>query len=377
MIQESYRNRAESSAWRKLTVVFLHAILWLAYFSLPFVFMPRMGPGTFGGIFDHIPTPLVVNNVFMIFAFYVNSLILMPEFFNKKRWTLYFLFTCLFAFGTAFVYDIAQAIEGLLGMNSYYGAPMGGMQGNRGQMGGGSIPKSMFEFRRFSFLYTFIMVWSISMVYYLISQLQRSKRHAEAVIANALQSELSFLKAQINPHFLFNTLNNIYVLSLKKSDDAPKAIMKLSNLMRQLTNDTAVDYVPFEDEERFIRDYIELQQMRLSDKTTVNYTIEGSFQQLRIAARLLIPYIDNAFKYGVSNHTNSTIDIHFSFKDAWMTFVITNAIHKNKADVINTSSGVGLDNVTRRLDLLYKNNYRIKQTQTDTQFSIHLEINLS
>lgn len=377
MIQEIYRKRAESSAWRKVIVVFLHSILWMAYFSLPFVFMPRMGPGNFGGLFSHMPTPLVVNNVFMILAFYVNSLILMPEFFNKKRWTLYILFTCLFAFGTAFVYDIAREIESLLGMRSFYGPPMGGMEGNGQPMGGGPSPRGMFEFRRFSFLYTFIMIWSISMVYFLITQLQQSKRHAEAVIANALQSELSFLKAQINPHFLFNTLNNIYALSLKKSDDAPKAIMKLSNLMRQLTNDTAVDYVPFEDEERFIRDYIELQQMRLSDKTTVNYGIEGSFNQLRIAARLLIPYIDNAFKYGVSNHTKSTIDIHFSFKDAWMTFVITNAIHSNKADVMHTSSGVGLENATRRLDLLYKNKYRFKQTKTDTQYSIHLEINLS
>lgn len=290
---------------------------------------------------------------------------------------MYILFTCLFAVGTAFVYDVAREIESILGMRSYYGPPMGAMEGNGPPMGNMPRPRGMFEFRRFSFLYTFIMVWSISMVYFLITQLQRSKRHAEAVIANALQSELSFLKAQINPHFLFNTLNNIYALSLKKSDDAPKAIMKLSNLMRQLTNDTSVDYVPFEDEERFIRDYIELQQLRLSSKTTVNYGVEGSYQQLRIAARLLIPFIDNAFKYGVSNHVSSSIDIHFSFTNSLMTFDITNAIQSNKSDVMHASSGMGLVNVTRRLDLLYKNKYRLKQSKTETQFSIHLEIDLS
>lgn len=377
MIQELYSKRAESSLWRKVIIVFLHSILWMAYFSLPFVFMPRMGPGIGGGIFDHIPTPLVVNNLFMIIAFYVNSLVLMPEFFNKKRWGMYIFFTCLFAVGTAFVYDVAQEIESILGMRSYYGPPMGGMDGNGPSMGNMPRPRGVFEFRRFSFLYTFIMVWSISMVYFLITQLQRSKRHAEAVVANALQSELSFLKAQINPHFLFNTLNNIYALSLKKSDDAPKAIMKLSNLMRQLTNDTSVDYVPFEDEERFIRDYIELQQLRLSSKTTVNYGVEGSYQQLRIAARLLIPFIDNAFKYGVSNHSSSSIDIHFSFTNSLMTFDITNAIQSNKSDVMHASSGMGLVNVTRRLDLLYKNKYRLKQSKTETQFSIHLEIDLS
>lgn len=358
--------------------VFLHGIIWLAFFSLPFVFMPRIGPGLGGSFFNHIPTPLIVNYAFMIIAFYINSSILMPEFFNKKRWGMYIFLTCLFALGTAFVYDIAQAIDGLLGLRTYYGPPpMGGMEGNGPPMGNIPRPRGVFEFRRFSFLYTFIMVWSISMVYYLITQLQRSKRHAEAVIANALQSELSFLKAQINPHFLFNTLNNIYALSLKKSDDAPKAIMKLSNLMRQLTNDTSVDYVPIEDEERFIRDYIELQEMRLSNKTTVNYNVEGSYAGLRIAARLLIPFIDNAFKYGVSNHTTSSIDIAFSFKDTRMTFDITNSIHSNKSDILQSSSGMGLVNVTRRLDLLYKDKYRLKQTKTDTQFSIHLEIDLS
>ncbi len=378
MIQQSLMKKNEGKSRRILIMVFLHCILWLAFFSLPFVFMPRIGPGDFhGGFSYHIPTPLLVNNAFMIIAFYVNSLVLMPEFFNKKRWSLYILFMCLFAFGTAFVYDIAREIENLLGMRTYYGPPMGTMEENGGHMGNGARPRGMFEFRRFSFLYTFLMVWSISMVYYLISQLQRSKRHAEQVIASALQSELSFLKAQINPHFLFNTLNNIYALSLKKSDDTPKAIMKLSNLMRQLTNDTSVDYVPFEEEEHFIRNYIELQEMRLSDKTTVNYSIEGSYQSLRIAARLLIPYIDNAFKYGVSNRTESCIDIRFSFKGSWMTFVITNAIHKNKVDVTHTSSGVGLENVTRRLELLYKGKYHLKKTQTDTQFSIHLEIDLS
>jgi LytS/YehU family sensor histidine kinase len=221
------------------------------------------------------------------------------------------------------------------------------------------------------------MIWAISMVYYLMFQLQESKQHAERVYASALQSELSFLKAQINPHFLFNTLNNIYALTLKKSEDAPKAVMKLSNLMRQLTDDAGVDFVPFEQEEKFIRDYIELQEMRLTDKTNVRYETNGQFKRLNIAPRLLIPFIDNAFKYGVSNRNASEIIIRLDFNDTRLTCMVQNALHKGYPENQEESTGVGLENAHRRLDLLYKGKYTLKNTQTKESYLVQLEIDLS
>jgi len=214
------------------------------------------------------------------------------------------------------------------------------------------------------------------MVYYLFEKLQESLQHADKVHALALQSELSFLKAQINPHFLFNTLNNIYVLTLKKSEAAPLAVMKLSNLMRKITNDTGVDFVPFDEEESFIRDYIELQELRLTDKTCVNYVIEGSYRSLQIAPRILIPFIDNAFKYGVSNRRKSDITIRFEFVGKSLLFTIKNAIHPKTGESLE-SSGVGLENSKRRLDLLYKNCYNLTITETPDSYQVFLTIDLT
>jgi len=317
------------------------------------------------GPLPFIPLPILMNNIFLMIAFYVNLLVLMPNLFNKRKWGWYIFFSCLFLMGSFFIHDLAIQIEQLVGMNI---RPMGYHHGG---------PPEGFEFKPFSFIYTFMLIWAVSMVYVLIVQLQESKQHAEMVRANALQSELSFLKAQINPHFLFNTLNNIYMLTLKKSEDAPLAVMKLSNLMRQLTDDTGVDFVPFTEEEKFIRGYIELQQMRLTDKTKVRYETSGNFETLRIAPRLLIPFIDNAFKYGVSNRNESEIAIRFQFSGSMLTFTIQNAIHPVASDSLEQSTGIGLENVNRRLDLLYKGNYSLKKTQTKDSYLIQLIIDLS
>jgi len=365
MNQSKVIHSVNGNTGKLLLKVFLHLFLWMVFFSLPMLFRPKMGmEPEIGGVPLLMPLPMLINNIFLIIAFYVNLWILMPVLFNKKKWGLYIFFTCLFVIGSFLIHYLAKEIDMI----------------SRGPMPFGTPPENpdrAFEFRQFSFIYTFVMIWSISMVYFLIVQLQESKQHAERVHASALQSELSFLKAQINPHFLFNTLNNIYALTLKKSNDAPLAVMKLSNLMRQITDDTGVDYVPFEQEEKFIRDYIELQRMRLTDKTTVNYEVKGSFERLRIAARLLIPFIDNAFKYGVSNRATSEINISFRFDKSWLTFTIENAVHTGGFDHEEESSGVGIENVRRRLDLLYGGKYLLKITNTEEKYSIHLEINLS
>lgn len=166
------------------------------------------------------------------------------------------------------------------------------------------------------------------------------------------------------------------MLTLKKSDDASLAVMKLSNLMRRITNDTGVDYVPFEEEESFIRDYIELQELRLTDKTHIRYEIEGDYNMLMIAPRILIPFIDNAFKYGVSNRYESEIKIRFEFIEKNMFFTIQNAIHPNGGESLE-SSGVGLENAKRRLNLLYQDKYILKITKTLEIYNVLLKIELS
>lgn len=351
---------------KKIPTVLIHLFIWVALFSLPLLFRPHYGPdgSALAPLPFHIPIPMWMNDLFMVIAFYTNLLVLMPRFFNKKKWAYYALFTCIFLIGSFFIRILAKDVDQIFGQHFIQ------------EMGRFPEQHKGFEFHQFSFIFTFLMVWALSMVYFLVVKLQESIRHADKVYATALQSELSFLKAQVNPHFLFNTLNNIYVLTLKKSDDAPLAVMKLSNLMRRITNDTGVDFVPFEEEISFIRDYIELQELRLTPKTKVRYEIFGDCDSLLIAPRILIPFIDNAFKYGVSNRNESEIIIRFEFIKKKMFFTIQNAIHSSAGESLE-SLGVGLGNSKRRLDLLYKDKYILKITKTQERYLVHLEINLS
>ena len=337
----------------------------------------------------------------------------MPRFLNKEKWGIYVFFTLLFLVGSIYIHEFSRFIESSLWPDSYnsyrrgqYGFPFRengvngdidstriqhwreagrggdhrmptGMEGgfNRGSRYGGNSFRS-FVSRQFSFMFTLGLTWVISMAYYLFKLLQQSVRHADKVLSSALQSELSFLKAQINPHFLFNTLNNIYVLTLKKSEAAPAAVLKLSNLMRTLTNDTGVDFVSFADEEKFIHDYLELQEMRLTKSTKIVYEVDGDFANLKIAPRILLPFIDNAFKYGVSNRYESEILIRLHFEGNKMQCLIQNAIHREQTENLG-SSGVGLGNSKRRLELLYENNYELRIVEKENLHQVFLNIDLS
>jgi hypothetical protein len=358
---------------KTLPTVLIHLFIWLVIFSLPLLFRPGFnGPEHVEGMPWIIPLPILTNNIFLVIAFYVNLFVLMPHFFNKKHWGYFVLFTILFLVVSLYFHQFSQWLERSMWPDMFQ--PHRPRPGDN-RMAGFHDHNRGFSFRQFSFIYLFIMTWALSMAYYLFVQLQESVRKADRVLATALQSELSFLKAQINPHFLFNTLNNIYVLTLKKSESAPTAVMKLSNLMRKITNDTAVDFVPFEEEEQFIRDYLDLQQLRMNEKTKVVYEVTGDFSRCRIAPRILIPFIDNAFKFGVSSHTTSEIVLRLRFEAGRLHFSIRNDIRHVDTEALD-SAGVGLDNSKRRLDLLYKDLYELTINHNEESYEVLLQIDL-
>jgi len=366
------------SKFKTLPTVLIHLFIWMVIFSLPLLFRPGNGGGLNGRFGNemppmYIPIPILMNNIFLVIAFYINLFVLMPRFFNTKKWGYFVLFTILFLIISLNFHQFSQWLERSIWPDNFRPQRPRQIGMNGGQM---HDHNKGFAFRQFSFIYLFIMTWALSMAYFLFVQLQESVRRADKVLAAALQSELSFLKAQINPHFLFNTLNNIYVLTLKKSESAPTAVMKLSNLMRKITNDTAIDFVPFEEEEQFIRDYLDLQGLRLSEKTKVIYELSGDYSTCNIAPRILIPFIDNAFKYGVSGHSASEIVIKMDFKGKNLLFSITNAIHASSSENLD-SAGVGLENTKRRLDLLYKDQYELTINQNMDSYEVQLKIELA
>ncbi len=188
-----------------------------------------------------------------------------------------------------------------------------------------------------------------------------------------LISELAFLKSQINPHFLFNTLNNIHTLAYKKSDLAPDSIMKLSDLMRYMIYESDVDFVPLEKEITHLRSFIDLQELRFKAKGIVAFELEGDQKQFEIAPLLLLPFVENAFKHGANLNRPEAIRIKLRSAVDGIKFSIENelAIEMKHKD---TTGGIGLENIRRRLELIYPKRHTLLIDQSSSLYQIDLTL---
>lgn len=198
--------------------------------------------------------------------------------------------------------------------------------------------------------------------------------HWQKIEREKLKAEVSFLKAQINPHFLFNTLNGIYSLVLKKSNNAPGAVAKLSAIMQYAANDSVKDKIALDREINYIQDYIELQKLRLTDYTTINFLIEGSTSLYKIEPMLLISFIENAFKYGVSTEIRSSIDIKIIVKDQKLHLYVRN--DKVRKQSRNNESGLGLENTIQRLKSVYDKMHVLKIDDLNSEYKVELILDL-
>jgi two-component system LytT family sensor kinase len=204
----------------------------------------------------------------------------------------------------------------------------------------------------------------------------QTERRNKEIEHEKLQTELSFLKAQINPHFLFNTLNNIYSLAADRSDQTAAAVMKLSNIMRYVLNEAKNDFVPLEKEIEFTSHYIQLQKIRITDKTTVDFSIQGDAAGKQISPLLFLPFIENAFKYGVSTRELSPIHILLKIDDASVHLEVTNDKHLGSTLKSANNTGIGINNTRRRLELIYHNRYSLETSSSEKNFSVNLKIDL-
>ncbi|QHV96468.1 sensor histidine kinase [Spirosoma endbachense] len=218
----------------------------------------------------------------------------------------------------------------------------------------------------------FFLLGSVST---LISISVQTASRLHQVENDQLQAELRQLKAQIQPHFLFNTLNSIYALAIRQDERTADTIVKLSEFMRYIIRDAHLDKVDLAKEINYIANYIDLQKARLRDSVQVNYQLEGDEKQLKIAPLLVFSYIENAFKYGVSPDEDSQIDIHIHIGKTSLTLYVANK--KVQVNSFENSTGVGLQNTRERLRLLYPDAHELIIDNTPTDFHVHLSLTLS
>ncbi|MCF6279273.1 MAG: sensor histidine kinase [Flavobacteriaceae bacterium] len=190
------------------------------------------------------------------------------------------------------------------------------------------------------------------------------------------EAELKLLKAQLNPHFLFNTLNNLYGLSVVKSDKLPNLMLKLSDLLRYSLYDTKETFVPLEKEIQYLENYISLEKIRLEDKTEIVFNKFGSFTNETIAPMLLIVFVENAFKH-LSKELKSTVQIEINNTNDSLCFTCKNSFNKtetNKKQLESNKSGIGLQNARKRLNLIYPNNHKLTISNATDFYIVELKI---
>ena len=208
-------------------------------------------------------------------------------------------------------------------------------------------------------------------------QLQWAAREKE-LIREKLETELDFLKAQTNPHFLFNTMNNFFSMAQASGAIAlADSIVKLSRMMRYTLYDSSVKLIPIEKEVEYINSFIQLTKLRFKDEeVTVNFKYQDSVGDALIPPMILIPFVENAFKYGVSINRQSSIDLSLSIHEKTLIFTCTNSISQNSNGGNGSSNGIGLKNVKRRLELIYPSKHSLLIKESSKAFVVDLKVNL-
>ncbi len=345
----------------KVVTVFTHIIAWTIFLSLPYIFRPKpmMGPEMQETIRAYFIARFLLFNVFLITLFYVHAYWMLPKLFNKK-------FIILYATLVVVLFVLFLLLREL-----FFTRPM---PVRRGEM---DAPPGFDLFRpdRIEFMFLFFVIMAISAGIWIVQEWMIAEKKAKLIEAERMTMELSFLRSQINPHFLFNTLNSIYSLALLKSDATADAVMKLSDMMRYITQEAHADQVPLEMELEYISHYVELQKIRLGENVKVQMSLTGSFAGFSIAPLILMPFVENAFKYGISNHEPAPVIIEIIMVYNLLTLKISNRIFVDrKAD---QAPGLGISNTRRRLALSYPDHHELNISDNGQIYMVNLMIQLS
>lgn len=350
---------------KKLTVYTLHFCLCFAFISLPYVFSSTGGLLRFPN-FDngHDRTYFAIYFALLGF-FYLNYFFLIPKFYFHKQRTIYFII-------------IVSSLVFFLWISNLFDRPLDEIFGqaippddfrnrpNFPPSEGFGQPDPISKPKQFGHTILVFLIGVVSSLFFSINkQLQQTEREK-------VNAELLLLKAQINPHFLFNTLNSIYSLSIRNDPKTSDSIVQLSELMRYIMNNANDHKINLDSEIKYINNYIALQKSRLEDTVDVNYLVKGNPIGKQITPLILISFIENAFKHGVNPEENSEIDIMIEIEAN----VLSLMVYNKKVHSVQTESGIGMKNTLERLEHIYPQNHQIDIVENDESYSVNLKMTL-
>jgi len=340
---------------KKYIAIFSHLLVWFVLFSMPYLLSSGQEQ-----YLDRVIARFWIPLVFSAILFYANNFIFIDRFLFAKKLALFIVINAVIII--VFLL-LKEFIEDNFFPSIALERPESGKEGPR-------PPFKMFVYIQ-TLSYMAPLLFSIA----LKSTKRWVKTEAERKEAAniKLQSELQHLHYQLQPHFFFNSLNNIYAMVDLSPDQAKASIHSLSKLMRYMLYETNVESILLSKEIDFLKRYIDLMKLRVSDKTVVNYSFPVKETGIKIAPLLFISLIENAFKHGVSASNESLITIDMTYNENTVTFDIENDNYPKYTDD-KSGSGIGLQNLIKRLELLYPNKHVFKTALKANRFSVHLEI---
>lgn len=337
----------------KTQKLLLNTIGCIAFLSIPIISSPDFN--TDRNLFTISPfLQNFLRQVLLLVLFYANYYYFLPKlYFSNKKWT--FIIISILCFGFIFI------IPNIVFPFDFISKDLEEIR-----------PKHINKFPEFHFfdsgVFQFITVQ-------LLSYLIKISLRFDELKTEKLNAEVSYLKAQINPHFLFNTLNSLYALTIIKSDEAPSAVLKLSGIMRYVVTESEKEFVSLDKEINYIEDYIELQKLRMDEATLFSFKINGTPIGKKLAPLLLIPFIENAFKYGLNPEEDSEIVITIDIKETFIKLDVKNKIVvKDISEDLKTEKGI--ENTSKRLEIMYPNKHQLKIVENKGFYHIQLSIDL-
>ena len=336
--------------------ILIHLLLWILFYGLllyPFVSQGRP-----------IPPDLPVRLLLATGIYYINYYYLVPKILLQKKTENYIVITAVLLVVFSLIANLITSIS------TFHAIAEDAPNWNKN-----SASSEIPEFRMlFMSVITFGIPFVVSSLLRIFMEWKKNEDLRKIIETEKVNSELQFLKTQLNPHFLFNSLNAIYSLSVKKSPDASEAIINLSELMRYMLYEADQDLVPLTKELDYIKNYVQLQRLRLSDSENVGLKISGEDRGKAIAPLIFISFIENAFKYGTDFKGKTNVKINLTiFKEA-VHFSVINKIGAFKKEA--KSSGVGLQNIKNRLNLLYPNSHDLSVENDGENYCVRLTLKL-
>jgi len=344
------------SFFHRNRVVLLHVSFWCVYLSFNLYQISQFQRGR-GYDWERMIASASVQLVFTMLIAYLNYFYTWPRFIeNKKVWRYLLEFSVPFAaLLTLRVHLQRYLVDGYTYKAEYF--------------------YSSFFIVQIVAVTLFIVIF-VGMLRFAVDWFELEAKRKE-VENEKLTAELNFLKAQINPHFLFNTLNNLYYLAYTKSDNTTEVIAKLSQMMRYMIYDSNHSKVPLNKEIEYMQNYISLERLRLNNQIPIIFELKGNTENVSIAPLIFITFLENAFKHGVSNNNpNAWVNISIELKGDQCIYQVENSKLEDKAEA-HEKSGIGLQNVQRRLELSYPGKHHLTMEEKSDRYLVKLNLTLN